>query len=677
MKIINFTKEICNRIYSILLSFYRNLNRVIFIILIFFILLIIIKNSYFNIDYYNNACSSVLQVKQDFCYSWLTLRLFLIIPEFFFYLIIVLFFIVRKKAEDNNDSLPKTKWMFLWFLIILFLFYRFFTISASITPLLSFGYDNFIIIWNLFLWLFLIIFIISNSNSKEYILLKINEVSIETSKEKKIEKDKENQDLDEVQIQKEEEEQNNKREINSSLLPILESILYNNFSEKTRKNNENIPDVVRINNIIFEKPYIAFIDLKLISSLFENIDKLSKFDWTLGINSNGFLKNFQKAKWKSDSWKNGLVVTFKKNTIDFSKTISYPFLFEVNPFLKNPLEFIYGQNEDGIDRVYDLATMPHLLVAWETWWWKSVIITNILVSLMKNKCLWKQISFYIIDPKIVEFSLYSDLHWFNIVTDNEKAVGVLAWLDNEMEKRYNFLKDKWYKKISEYHEEWWKMDYIVLIIDEFADIMTSWKDISKSAENYVVRLIQKARAIGIHIIIATQNPVWEVITSNIKANLTSRLGLKATDPIKSNTIIGSWILSTIQNPGETYMKLSESDIEHIKGYFIDNKTLLDFIEYYTSKVGISKKADPIEKLSENVISYIIENNGYSWRELFKKDCGVTEQQFRIISSYLKNEKGIVVYSEKDKINVLNQDIDENLKKILISDLIEKLKNPIK
>lgn len=128
------------------------------------------------------------------------------------------------------------------------------------------------------------------------------------------------------------------------------------------------------------------------------------------------------------------------------------------------------------------------------------------------------------------------------------------------------------------------MSYEVVVIDEFADIMTTDKERADVFENCVIRLSQLARAIGIHLIIATQNPIATVITSNIKANLPARLGCKTVDGIKSNTIIDETILGDIKNKGEIYLK-SDIGMKHMKSFFIDadKGELQAFIDYYQAE----------------------------------------------------------------------------------------------
>ena len=172
-----------------------------------------------------------------------------------------------------------------------------------------------------------------------------------------------------------------------------------------------------------------------------------------------------------------------------------------------------------------------------------------------------------------------------VITDLDKANNMMKWLVSEMLRRYELLEDLGYKNIASYNKSSKnKMSYEVAIIDEFADIMTSDKERAAEFENCIIRISQLARAVGIHLVIATQNPIGEVITSNIKANLPARLGCKTVDGIKSNTIIDDTMLGDIKNKGEIYLK-SDIGMKHMKSFFIDSDKgeLQAFIDYYQAE----------------------------------------------------------------------------------------------
>ncbi len=221
---------------------------------------------------------------------------------------------------------------------------------------------------------------------------------------------------------------------------------------------------------------------------------------------------------------------------------------------KFELPVALGKTISNETYVFDLTRMPHLLVAGATGQGKSVGLNAIITSLLYKKHP-SQLKFVLVDPKKVELTLYSKLerHFLAkipdtedaIITDTQKVITTLTSLTMEMDQRYNLLKLAHVRNIKEYNEKFIKrklnpdkghryLPYIVLIIDEFADlIMTAGREV----ENPIARLAQLARAIGIHLIIATQRPTTNIITGVIKANFPARLAFRVMSVIDSRTIL--------------------------------------------------------------------------------------------------------------------------------------------
>lgn len=174
--------------------------------------------------------------------------------------------------------------------------------------------------------------------------------------------------------------------------------------------------------------------------------------------------------------------------------------------------------------VKTLESMPHLLVAWATWSGKSVWVNDFILSLIYQNTP-SELKFLMVDPKQVELELYSGIPYLlaPIVTDSDKALRLLKRCVIEMERRYWLLKEKRVKNLEEYNGKiiWEKMYRIVVVIDELADMMMSWN--KKEVENCITRIAQKARAIWMHLIVATQRPSVNVITWLIKANIPTRI----------------------------------------------------------------------------------------------------------------------------------------------------------
>lgn len=215
----------------------------------------------------------------------------------------------------------------------------------------------------------------------------------------------------------------------------------------------------------------------------------------------------------------------------------------------HPLYAALGRDISGSPRYANLAKAPHMLIAGATGSGKSVTIHTIIGSLLYRNPP-EQLRFIMIDPKRVELTLYNKIpHLLTpVITEPKKAIAALRWLAKEMDRRYDILEAEAVRDIQSYHknimakalekageeEEVERMPYIVVIIDELADIMTAYP---RELEAAIVRLAQMSRAVGIHLILSTQRPSVEVITGLIKANIPSRIALQVASQIDSRTIL--------------------------------------------------------------------------------------------------------------------------------------------
>ena len=218
-----------------------------------------------------------------------------------------------------------------------------------------------------------------------------------------------------------------------------------------------------------------------------------------------------------------------------------------------PLLVAMGRSISGAPQFADLARMPHLLVAGTTGSGKSVAIHDFVLSLL-YRCGPERLRFVMIDPKRVELTLYNSIpHLLTpVITDPKKAILAMKWLTKEMDRRYNVLETEKVRDISSYHENVVApaltkevdenekmpeaMPYIVVIIDELADIMQMYP---RELEASIVRLAQMSRAVGIHLILSTQRPSVKVITGLIKANIPARVAFQVASQIDSRTILDS------------------------------------------------------------------------------------------------------------------------------------------
>ncbi len=251
--------------------------------------------------------------------------------------------------------------------------------------------------------------------------------------------------------------------------------------------------------------------------------------------------------------------------------------------------------------IADLTKMPHLLVAGATGQGKSVGLNCIITSLLYKKHPG-ELKFVLIDPKMVEFSLYARIekHYLAklpdeeepVVTDPNKALATLSALCVEMDNRYDLLKAAQVRNISEYNDKFSRrvlnpqkghkyMPYIVIVVDEFADlIMVAGKDIS----THIARIAQKARAVGMHMIIATQRPSTDVITGMIKANFPARIAFRVASSVDSKTILDTTGANHLIGRGDMLFS-HNSMMERVQCAFIDTpevEALADFISRQTS-----------------------------------------------------------------------------------------------
>lgn len=202
---------------------------------------------------------------------------------------------------------------------------------------------------------------------------------------------------------------------------------------------------------------------------------------------------------------------------------------------KSKIMLALGKDTAGKPIITDLAEMPHLLVAGATGAGKSVCLNAIIMSILYNAAP-NEVKFIMVDPKMVELNQYNDIpHMLcPAITDHKKVAAALGWVVAEMETRYKTLQKHQVKNIKSYHSKGFEMPYIVVVVDEFADLMQTS---GKLVEGAITRLAQLARAVGIHLVLATQRPSVNVITGTIKANLPSRISFKVSSQIDSRTIL--------------------------------------------------------------------------------------------------------------------------------------------
>lgn len=254
---------------------------------------------------------------------------------------------------------------------------------------------------------------------------------------------------------------------------------------------------------------------------------------------------------------------------------------------KSRLTVGLGKDISGQAIFADLAKMPHLLVAGATGSGKSVCINTLITSIL-FKAKPTEVKFILIDPKMVELSVYNDIPHLMVpvVTDAKKAASVLNWAVQEMEKRYGLIAQAGVRNMDGYNRQFEeepekKLPSIVIIIDELADLMMV---APHDVEDAICRIAQKARAAGIYLVLATQRPSVNVITGVIKANIPSRISFAVTSQIDSRTILDASGAEKLLGKGDMLFKPQEANkATRIQGAFVSDKEVELLVEYIKSQ----------------------------------------------------------------------------------------------
>lgn len=285
----------------------------------------------------------------------------------------------------------------------------------------------------------------------------------------------------------------------------------------------------------------------------------------------------------------------------------------------NNLMIALGKDVSGLPYFAQLDRMPHLLIAGATGSGKSVCVNSIIMSLLFQNSP-DELKFILVDPKRVELPAYNNIPYLltPVITDVKKTIGALKWAVTEMERRFEVLSKAGKRNIEGYNQGTKDvMPYIVIVIDELADLMaTSSNDI----EAGIVRLAQMARAVGIHLILATQRPSVEVITGLIKANIPARIAFSVASAIDSRTILDGPGAEKLVGRGDMlYLGPETSRPKRIQGVYLSDKEIHDVIGYIKDQGeatyiealetnaqtgalgGVSDDADPLLGEAKDVI----------------------------------------------------------------------------
>lgn len=288
---------------------------------------------------------------------------------------------------------------------------------------------------------------------------------------------------------------------------------------------------------------------------------------------------------------------------------------------KSKLMLALGKDISGKSLIADLAAMPHLLIAGTTGAGKTVCVNSIIMSMLFNATP-DEVKFLMVDPKMVELACYNDLpHMLcPAVTDHKKVASALNWVVGEMESRYTTLSKAKVRNILAYQALGHEMPYIIVIIDELADLM---QVAAKTIESAITRLAQLSRAVGIHLILATQRPSVDVVTGVIKANFPARVSFKVASKVDSRTVLDMNGAETLLGKGDLlFLQPGDAKPTRGQGSFVSDEevnNVIDFIKaqqepiYETAilkhqKSALASGAEQKDELYEEALQLVIETN---------------------------------------------------------------------
>ena len=335
---------------------------------------------------------------------------------------------------------------------------------------------------------------------------------------------------------------------------------------------------------------------------------------------------------------------------------------------KGELNVILGKDIVGRDKIIDITKMPHLLIAGQTGSGKSVAVNTLIATLISKKSE-KEVKFIMVDPKMVELMPYNDIPHLlvPVIIDPQQAAIALKWAVNEMENRYKQLMENGVRNIKSYNSLKYveKMPYIVIIIDELADLMMV---ASGSVEESIARIAQKARAVGIHLVVATQRPSTDVITGMIKANLPSRISFALRSQIDSRTILDSAGAEKLLGQGDMLLlENGSSKLERIQGAFISDEEVTNLTSTLKSSRKVKYRDEILVETQENDVNVdpYFENAIEIIKQEKKVSISLLQRELRIgfnrasrIYDQLK-EKGIISY---DNQILIDDDLENEIKK---------------
>ncbi len=320
---------------------------------------------------------------------------------------------------------------------------------------------------------------------------------------------------------------------------------------------------------------------------------------------------------------------------------------------RSPLTVCLGKDVEGQGVIADIKKMPHLLIAGTTGSGKSILLNSIIVSLL-YKSSPEDVRMILLDPKIVELSSFNGIpHLLTpVVTDSKKAAGALSWAVAEMERRYETFSQSGEREIEQYNEYalangLQKLPHIVIVIDELADLMAVAKD---AVENSINRLAAKARAAGIHLVIATQRPSVNVLTGTIKANIPVRISLYVSSYVDSKTVLDCAGAEKLLGRGDMlYMPGGKDSIRRIQCAYCE-KEIKEIVKFLQDNLGTQYDSNVNTQIDSHTSG--IEKGGRDFDPAHMGESGVVDDEYleqavriglqykKISASFLQTKLGI-------------------------------------
>lgn len=299
---------------------------------------------------------------------------------------------------------------------------------------------------------------------------------------------------------------------------------------------------------------------------------------------------------------------------------------------KSNLTFSLGKDVSGQPWTADLDPLPHLLIAGATGSGKSVMVNGLIVSLLYSNSP-DDLKFILVDPKRVELSMYNGIpHLLTpVINDTTKTINALRWVVSEMDRRYSVLQNAGKRNIGSYRQAGGDLPYIVVVIDELADLMSV---AANEVEGAIVRLAQMARAVGIHLVLATQRPSVDVITGLIKANVTARAAFTVASQVDSRTILDMSGAEKLLGKGDMlFISADLSKPKRIQGAFVSEQEVERVAQFLRARSGEPDYQQEIVEKTQPMIGGSLEDLGED--ELLAQAKEAILQAGKASASYLQ------------------------------------------